>query len=333
MKHIRARTFILAIFSLVIMGASSGVAAAEWTVSRVTGSVWISSERPQRIALSSGEILDVGSQVRVGPNSRVMLTNGDDVLVAGPGSEIEIPADAEAGVSGIIQRVGEVFYSIDKNKYRQFSVRTHTLATIVKGTQFTVLADTPVSRVSVREGRVLVHNYATGESFDLTAGQTIGWEDGEDPKIESFVPVGTVQELGATGGQSAGLDDGTSELPGSLTGAVGDTVNATLNSVGGTTGAALNSVGNTVDSTLEATGGLVNGVVSRSLGGRLLGGGSGGSSGGSSSGASGGGSASGGSSGGGGSSSESSASSSGSSIGGTVKKATKSLKRSVGGLL
>jgi ferric-dicitrate binding protein FerR (iron transport regulator) len=69
---------------------------------------------------------------------------------------IPTAAQQDGGVTQIIQQIGRAMFNIQRRATPHFGVRTPHLATVVRGTVFTVTVDEDGCRVAVTEGRVEV---------------------------------------------------------------------------------------------------------------------------------------------------------------------------------
>ena len=118
--------------------------------------------------LSVGFDLDEGDRIRT-TQARVRLRLKKGQMVVRPESDVRIQAD------GVLQKVGEVFYSVEGN----FRVQYRGVEAAVEGTQFTVGGDEAGVHVAVGEGRVRVA--AEGESVLVGAGEVTRVAFGSNP--------------------------------------------------------------------------------------------------------------------------------------------------------
>jgi hypothetical protein len=114
-----------------------------------------------------------GSTVATRQNGRVMLVHEQDTVLVGPNSLVGVPYRPDRGVSTtLVQQVGEVELSVQKQGRPHFSVQTPFLAAVVKGTGFTVLVSEQDATVRVDHGLVAVQDLRSGERADVGAGQS-----------------------------------------------------------------------------------------------------------------------------------------------------------------
>src|SRR5215210_6230787 len=82
-------------------------AAADWTVAKSSGEVWVGSSAPKPVTLKVGDALRGGETIRTGRTGRVLMTRGEQTLLVSPNSEIALPkAGGEVGRTTILQRAG-----------------------------------------------------------------------------------------------------------------------------------------------------------------------------------------------------------------------------------
>jgi hypothetical protein len=72
----------------------------------------------------------------------------------------------------LYQDRGVVEVDVQRRWYRHFKVETPFLAAVVKGTQFKVRVNQNSAYVDVGRGKVNVHDFASGESANIEAGQS-----------------------------------------------------------------------------------------------------------------------------------------------------------------
>ena len=167
----------------------------DWRIVVAAGSVrhrplGSSSELDWRTAVS-GDYLPAGVEIETGLSSHVLLTNGGDSITLQESSRIALPLATEAGVTLVLQDTGKAFYEVESRRAPsgesgelpirpspaglaggRFEVQTRYLVAVVKGTGFGVSVDDEGASVSVTEGTVGVTDSSTGESGDVSAGQT-----------------------------------------------------------------------------------------------------------------------------------------------------------------
>jgi len=139
-----------------------------------------------------------------GAGGALVLSRGEDLVTMAENSQIEIVNPQPSTTTLIDQPYGHVDYHVTKEKVPHFQVDAPLLATVVKGTTFTVDANPSESSVAVSEGRVEAKNRRTGASAPVSAGQR-GSIAGSDHGID----VGDAPGKGASAA-STGASDGNS---------------------------------------------------------------------------------------------------------------------------
>ena len=145
--------------------------------------VWRRVERSGsalRVKEGGEEVLHVGFDLEEGDRvrttqARLRLRLKKGQMVIRPESDVLIQAE------GVLQKVGEVFYSVEGN----FRVQYRGVEAAVEGTQFTVGGDESAVDVTVGEGRVRVAS--EGESVLVGAGQTTRVAVGAMPAAPSVL--------------------------------------------------------------------------------------------------------------------------------------------------
>ncbi|WP_395021424.1 FecR domain-containing protein [Dongia sp.] len=140
-----------------------------------------------------------GDRLTTGDGGALVLSRGEDLVTMAENSRIEIVDPQPTSNTLIDQPYGHVEYHVTKEKVPHFQVDAPLLATIVKGTTFSVDASDQKSSVSVSEGRVEAKNRRTGDSQSVGAGErgTVetrdrGVEVGAAPsKAASEAPAGS----------------------------------------------------------------------------------------------------------------------------------------------
>ena len=260
---------------------STASLAADWTVNRLSGEVWIAADGVQAVSLGAGMTLPRGGLVTTGTDGRVLLVSGDQSMTIGPSSVVRVRADAgNSGLTTILQRAGVVEFNVDKRAVDHFAVETPFLAAVVKGTRFAVGAFRSSGVVKVANGRVEVTDLRTGQVVDILPGQqavvTVGGGlqlsgsgDFEEFRQETPRPsqAGSPEPLtpgGGTHGLSATIGSGgiAANIGGSTGVTVGLDGEGAAVSVGGTGGVSVGVYGGgvavNVGGASVTTGGLLN---------------------------------------------------------------------------
>jgi hypothetical protein len=144
----------------------------EWTVSKSSGDVWLTSTGAEPISLKQEAFLKPGDTIRTGKNGRVLLQRGEESMMITPNSVIGVPAEKKEGLSTtIVQQAGSVLLEVEKRNVKHFEVETPYLAAVVKGTQFRVTVNATSTSVDVIRGQVEVADFRTGQIAQVMPGQ------------------------------------------------------------------------------------------------------------------------------------------------------------------
>lgn len=163
--------FAFSIFT--VLATTNSAQAADWIVTKMSGTVELSTNGAQQIALSQGGKLVAGGRIVTGKNGRVRLVRGQERMFVGPDSVVMLPVEPESdGTTTILQQIGSVLFEVEKKNVQHFTVETPFLAAVVKGTRFTVSVDELGANVGVERGLVAVTDNASGEQADIAPGQT-----------------------------------------------------------------------------------------------------------------------------------------------------------------
>jgi len=248
------RALKVSAFLVILLMAAGQSWAADWVMSRVTGSVWLTSPQNTQQTAAEGVEVAAGWTVTTGPDSRVLLLRGSESIAIGANT-IAVAQGDEAQTTISLQQ-GVATFDVQHRPTRSFAVTTPVLAAIVKGTNFTVSANADESNVMVTEGTVEVRALSTGEATMLTPGQTATVDAGNPGTL-------LLSEIATLG---AGIVDGLTETAG---GAV-ETLEETLEDVGDAAGDLLDGVEELISgavSELLGSDGLLGDTVGGLLGG------------------------------------------------------------------
>lgn len=169
----RAASSMVLVMGAILCILISKSQAAEWTIAKTSGAVWIENSGVQQVSLSSGSQLNGGDQIKTGPNGRVMLVRGEETILVSPNSAIALPKSASAGLkTTILQQAGSILLSVEKRNVKHFEVQTPFLAAVVKGTKFAVNVTPNGTQVNVTEGRVEVADFRSGQIALVLPGQS-----------------------------------------------------------------------------------------------------------------------------------------------------------------
>jgi len=159
-----------AAFALVTF--ASGAEAADWSVEKASGQVWVISDRTSPAVLHKKTILTSGATLQTGPNGRVLLVRDEETIVVTPNTVISLPGETtESGLTRILQQAGSIVVKAQKRDVEHFQIETPYLAAIVKGTEFVVTLQPGTADVEVITGEVEVADYKSGEIASIKQGQ------------------------------------------------------------------------------------------------------------------------------------------------------------------
>ena len=181
--------------------------SAGWSVVVASNAFVEHGEGAAGSAISTGASVATGDRLTTGAGGALVLTRGQDLVTMAENSRIEIVDPQPSTTTLIAQPYGHVDYQVTKEKVPHFEVDSPLLATVVKGTTFTVDANRAKSSVTVTEGRVLAKNRSTGASASVGAGQ-----QGAVASGGRGVDVGAASSKGgAVNSESTDASDSTSE--------------------------------------------------------------------------------------------------------------------------
>ncbi|MBY0303119.1 MAG: FecR family protein, partial [Sphingomonas ginsenosidimutans] len=158
----------------VLLAASCSTQAlagpAGWTISEASGPVTIARAGVSTVATRGGAV-SAGDVVSTGRGGRAVLVRGTEFMMVAPGSRLRLPAEAQpAGVTRVIEELGNVVFMIKKKMTPHFEVKTPYLAAVVKGTTFSVGVSGAGTSVQVLEGAVDVATLDGGAHDLVTPG-------------------------------------------------------------------------------------------------------------------------------------------------------------------
>jgi hypothetical protein len=158
--------------AVIVVAGAAQAAAADWSVSQMSGQVTITVAGAQPIALRRDAVLPSGGVLRTGAASRALLVRNAETISVGPNAAIAVPPGGNnPEFTTILQNGGLVAFNVDKRNVQHFSVETPYLAAVVKGTEFSVEVAPDSATVRVTRGVVEVTALARGYVISLTAGQ------------------------------------------------------------------------------------------------------------------------------------------------------------------
>ena len=167
---------VAALLLAAALRPAPAVSSAGWDVLAASGEVeWRGPD--VRIggwqAVRTADSIPDGSELRTGNDGSAIVAKGLDRIELSPNTEMVVAARASSsGQMEIDQTSGSAVYTVEKRPSGTFSVNTPYVVAVVKGTKFSVDIDAVETSVSVTEGRVGVSDRRSGDSQDVTPGQT-----------------------------------------------------------------------------------------------------------------------------------------------------------------
>ncbi len=145
-----------------------------WAVTEVSGEVlYQKKESISWQPLPKGIVLWPDTRLKTGETGHARLIGGRDEIIVSANTRMELPVTApDSTVTRILQSLGTIFFKIVKRSNSDFKVETPYLIAVVKGTGFGVSVSDTGTTVSVTDGTVAVTATDSGESVDVSAGQT-----------------------------------------------------------------------------------------------------------------------------------------------------------------
>jgi hypothetical protein len=150
----------------------SNAEAADWTVQKASGQVWVISDKASPAVLGKKAVLTSGETLQTGPNGRVFLVRDEETILVTPNTVISLPGEATgSAMTRILQQAGSIVVKAQKRDVEHFQIETPYLAAIVKGTEFVVTLEPGTADVEVITGEVEVADYKSGEVASIKQGQ------------------------------------------------------------------------------------------------------------------------------------------------------------------
>jgi hypothetical protein len=213
----RLYVFLLLAISLVSLSLSSSSAAWEWLVQKTSGDA-VYSSGTAALALKQGLLLDRGTKVRTGINGKVLLVRGVESVFIGPSTVASIAAEPTPGMkTTVLLQRGKVSLDVRKKAAPHFSVETPFMVAVVKGTKFTVSVGSRSSEVFVSEGRVEVRAFKSGDTVNVSSGQSarvnaqgkveITSAGTRAPITKGLPEAAMIESKVPTGAETPGIDD------------------------------------------------------------------------------------------------------------------------------
>jgi hypothetical protein len=182
MRRRRAHSFPLVVVGLAFAAfcapALMASQSAGWAVVVANNAFVDHGKGDAASAVVTGVSIGIGDRLTTGDGGALVLSRGEDLVTMAENSQIEIVDPQPSATTLIDQPYGHVDYHVTKEKLPHFQVDAPLLATVVKGTTFSVDADPAKSAVTVSEGRVVAQNRRTGAAKSVGAGERGAVESG-----------------------------------------------------------------------------------------------------------------------------------------------------------
>jgi hypothetical protein len=162
------------------------------------------------MAPREGAIVALAAAIRTGSGGSIDLRQGDTTIGVGPGTQLDLPAPAEAGpIDRVSQPSGNAYYGVGPRGGRRLRVETPYLVAVIKGTQFNVAVTPDSSTISLHEGRLEILATDAGIApVILNAGEIAVRRKGETEIRVLRVGGGTAASAGSAGDGSSPLGPG-----------------------------------------------------------------------------------------------------------------------------
>ena len=167
-----ALILLVSILSTGTASAGPPAAALDVTVASLQGDVSVTVQA-RRLEVHKGDLVPLPATIYTGPSGSIELRQGNTTLSVAPNSQLEIPAPAAPGepIDRVIQTRGNAFYNVAKRETRKLHVESAYLVAVIKGTQFSVVAQDDSATISLFEGRLEVRATDGSDIVDLQAGE------------------------------------------------------------------------------------------------------------------------------------------------------------------
>jgi hypothetical protein len=177
--------FALALL-LVLLGIVPA-AAADWVASKLRGTAQVEVEAVWQ-PLGRGDVVADGQLVRTGPESRLELTRGAEIIALGPQTQARIETEIAKSYTIIHQDFGTVEVEAEVREIEHLEVRNKFLSAVVKGTVFVVTADAEGAEVEVTQGLVAVKAVTSRHTTSVPAGNRAFVRNGADLGVAGSAP-------------------------------------------------------------------------------------------------------------------------------------------------
>ncbi len=172
---------------LLLLLAAAPSAAADWVASKLRGSAQVEVEAVWQ-PLGRGDVVADGQLVRTGPESRLELTRGAEIIALGPETQARIETEIAKSFTIIHQDFGTVEVEAEVREIEHLEVRNKFLSAVVKGTVFVVTADAEGAEVAVSEGLVAVQAVTSTTTTSVPAGNRAFIRNGADLAVAGSAP-------------------------------------------------------------------------------------------------------------------------------------------------
>lgn len=146
--------------------------------------------------LKAGDFLEVGDEITTNKLSHAAIQIGDDIIVKiDRETTVSVSRLSEGKEHEVFLKSGKVFSKIKRLQPGfEYRVKTPSITASVRGTEFSVSADTKIQKIAVADGIVMVTRKATAGIKEIqrnaTAGKTLIITDSVKEK-----PISDIEKL------------------------------------------------------------------------------------------------------------------------------------------
>jgi len=201
----RAAAVLLTLLLIPLSAGLTKAFAAEWVITRISGTVYLVAPGIQAHRARKGMALHKGHTIATRKGARAVLQRGNDSITVGPNTEFALSQyRSNDSQTTLLQRKGTIDVDVETRGRPFFRVETPYLAAVVKGTRFSVTVTGNESQVSVQRGVVGVQDLASGQQSDLRAGQSVQSAPGKFNGLKSVGKTRAAIQQGTPGKPSFG---------------------------------------------------------------------------------------------------------------------------------
>ncbi len=201
----RAAAVLLALLLIPLSAGLTKAYAAEWVITRISGTVYLVAPGIQAHRARKGMALHKGHTLATRKGARAVLQRGNDRITVGPNTEFALSQyRSNDSQTTLLQRKGTIDVDVETRGRPFFRVETPYLAAVVKGTRFSVTVTGNESQVSVQRGVVGVQDLASAQQSDLRAGQSVQSAPGKFNGLKSVGKSRAAIQQGTPGKPSFG---------------------------------------------------------------------------------------------------------------------------------